>query len=202
MKIPYAALRFSQKEIQDWGVNFERYDRGSNENAYWNKIDPNQNGYVNQFGDITGLKNIIPPLRLSLLPYISAGSRTVPYANRATSNTFLRSGGMDVKYGVNESFTLDATLIPDFGQVVSDNVVLNLSPFEIQFQENRPFLQKGLSFLTKPIFYILDELVLPLMVIMQLIVKWLTIAICRLFQIRVSLNYTMPPSFLEEIKRN
>ena len=54
MKIPYAALRFSKKEIQDWGVNFERYDRGSNENAYWNKIDPNQNGYVNQFGDMNG----------------------------------------------------------------------------------------------------------------------------------------------------
>jgi hypothetical protein len=137
MKIPYAALRFSKKEIQDWGVNFERYDRGSNENAYWNKIDPNQNGYVNQFGDMTGLQNIEPPLRLSLLPYVSAGSRTVPYANRATSNTFLRSGGMDVKYGVNESFTLDATLIPDFGQVVSDNVVLNLTPYEVQFQENQ-----------------------------------------------------------------
>ena len=42
------------------------------------------------------------------------------------SNTWLGSGGMDVKYGVNESFTLDATLIPDFGQVVSDNVVNNL----------------------------------------------------------------------------
>jgi hypothetical protein len=149
MKIPYAALRFSKKEIQDWGVNFERYDRGSNENAYWNKIDPNQNGYVNQFGDMTGLQNIEPPLRLSLLPYVSAGSRTVPYANGTTSNTFLRSGGMDVKYGVNESFTLDATLIPDFGQVVSDNVVLNLTPYEVQFQENRPFFTEGIELFNK-----------------------------------------------------
>ena len=80
---------------------------------------------------------------------MSAGSRTVPYANRATSNTFLRSGGMDVKYGVNESFTLDATLIPDFGQVVSDNVVLNLTPYEIQFQENRPFFTEGIELFNK-----------------------------------------------------
>ena len=41
-------------------------------------------------------------------------------------NEWLRNGGMDVKYGINESFTLDATLIPDFGQVVSDNVVIIL----------------------------------------------------------------------------
>ena len=154
IKIPYSALRFSKKEIQDWGVNFERYDRGSNENGYWNKIDPNQNGFVNQFGDVTGLQNIEPPLRLSLLPYVSAGSRVVPYANGTKSNTFLRSGGMDVKYGVNESFTLDATLIPDFGQVVSDNVVLNLTPYEVQFQENRPFFTEGIELFNKSaLFY-------------------------------------------------
>ena len=35
--------------------------------------------------------------------------------------------GMDLKYGINESYTLDATLIPDFGQVASDDQVLNLS---------------------------------------------------------------------------
>ena len=46
---------------------------------------------------------------------------------------------MDVKYGINESFTLDMTLIPDFGQVGFDNQILNLSPFEIQYDERRNF---------------------------------------------------------------
>ncbi|GAB1398370.1 hypothetical protein MASR1M65_31500 [Saprospiraceae bacterium] len=59
--------------------------------------------------------------------------------------TWLRSGGLDLKYGVNESFTLDATLIPDFGQVVSDNAVNNLTPYEVQFEENRQFFTGRLT---------------------------------------------------------
>lgn len=154
MKIPYSALRFSKKEIQDWGINFQRYTRRNNESAFWNKVDPNQNGFVNQFGNLTGVKNIVPPLRLSFLPYITTGVRTTPYADGTTKTTILRNGGMDVKYGVNESFTLDATLIPDFGQVVSDNVVLNLTPYEVQFQENRPFFTEGIELFNKAgLFY-------------------------------------------------
>ncbi len=41
------------------------------------------------------------------------------------------------------------TLIPDFGQVVSDNLVLNLSPFEIQFDENRQFFKEGTELFNK-----------------------------------------------------
>ena len=61
---------------------------------------------------------------------------------------------MDVKYGINESFTLDATLIPDFAQVQSDNVVLNLSPFDIKFEDYRPFFTEGTELFNKAgIFY-------------------------------------------------
>ena len=51
--------------------------------------------------------------------------------------------GMDLKYGLSSSFTLDASLIPDFGQVEFDNVELNLGPFQQQFDENRAFFTEG-----------------------------------------------------------
>lgn len=153
MKIPYYSLRFAKKEKQDWGLNFQRYVRRSNESSYWNNINPNENGFVNQFGKLSGLENLEPPLRLSFLPYITAGYRTTP-TSKGRVNEFLRNGGMDVKYGVNESFTLDMTLIPDFGQVISDNVINNLSPFEVQFQENRPFFTEGTEIFNKAgLFY-------------------------------------------------
>lgn len=148
MKIPYSSLRFAKKDKQDWGINFQRYVRRSNESSYWNNINPNQNGFVNQFGRLSGLENLTPPLRLSFLPYVTAGYRTTP-TSKGRLNEFLRNGGMDVKYGVNESFTLDMTLIPDFGQVISDNVINNLSPFEVQFQENRPFFTEGTEIFNK-----------------------------------------------------
>lgn len=153
MKIPYISLRFAKKELQNWGIQFQRQIRRTNENCFWNPVDPNVNGFVNQFGDFIGLKNLQPPLRLSFAPYVSTGYRSSPEVN-GYSNKWLRSGGMDVKYGINESFTLDATLIPDFGQVISDNVINNLSPFEIQFQENRQFFTEGTEIFNKAgLFY-------------------------------------------------
>jgi uncharacterized protein DUF5916/cellulose/xylan binding protein with CBM9 domain len=134
IKIPFSAIRFSKNNEQKWGLNFARFIRKINENSIWNPVNPSINGDVNQWGDWTGIRNITPPLRLSFLPYLSGGVRISP-TMKGDVTEFLKSGGMDVKYGINESFTLDMTLVPDFAQVQSDNVYLNLSPFEIKFDD-------------------------------------------------------------------
>jgi hypothetical protein len=148
MRIPYLSLRFSKKDVQTWGVQFLRYMRRNNEQNFWNPVDPNVNGFVNQFGKYVDLRDIQPPLRLSFYPYIATGVRVNEKGNDMGTQ-WLRNGGMDVKYGINESFTLDATLIPDFGQVVSDDVINNLTPFEQKFTENRPFFTEGTELFNK-----------------------------------------------------
>jgi hypothetical protein len=153
IRIPYISLRFTRKEIQNWGLQFMRFVRRNTETSFWSPVDPNINGFVNQFGKLQQLEHIRPPLRLSLSPYLSGGVRFNPEGN-AHETEFLRNGGMDIKYGINESFTMDATLIPDFGQTISDNVVNNLSPFEVQFDENRPFFTEGVELFNKAgLFY-------------------------------------------------
>lgn len=153
MRIPYISLRFAKKDVQDWGLQFLTFTRSNNERSFWNPVDPNVSGFVNQFGNLKGLQNIEPPLRLSFSPYISTGARSTP-VNSSYTNEWLHNGGVDVKYGVNESFTLDATLIPDFGQVVSDPQINNLTPFEVKFQENRPFFTEGTELFNKSgLFY-------------------------------------------------
>jgi hypothetical protein len=153
MRIPYLSLRFSKKKIQNWGLQLLRVTKHTNEISYWNAVDPNVNGFVNQFGELTNLQNIQPPLRLSLSPYLTGGVRISP-DNGGKRTEWLRNGGMDVKYGINESFTLDATLIPDFGQVVSDDVINNLSPYEVRFDEHRPFFTEGMELFNKAgLFY-------------------------------------------------
>ncbi len=161
LRIPYISLRFAKRDVQTWGLQFLRFTRRNNESAFWNAVDPNMAGFVNQFGRYEGLKNILPPLRLSFSPYLSGGVRNMPGltstpegAKTVRTTEWLRNGGMDVKYGISESFTLDATLIPDFGQVVSDNVVNNLTPYEIRFNENRPFFTEGTELFNKAgLFY-------------------------------------------------
>lgn len=153
MKIPYISLRFAKKNLQDWGLQFLRFMRRNNESSFWSHVDPNVNGFLNQFGDYKGIKDVQPPLRLSFSPYLSGGVNISPLKGKYRTE-WLKSGGMDVKYGLSESFTLDATLIPDFGQVVSDNVVNNLTPFEIRFAENRPFFTEGTELFNKAgLFY-------------------------------------------------
>ncbi len=155
MFLPYSAIRFGKKQVQDWGLNIVRRRQKSGEQLFWQSIDPTKNGLLTQEGVLTGLANIKPPMRLQLSPYFSAYANHYPYNQSDIKNTnTLVNGGMDVKYGINQAFTLDMTLIPDFGQVVSDNRVLNLSPFEVKFNENRSFFTEGTELFGKgDLFY-------------------------------------------------
>lgn len=151
MKIPFSALRFSSNNQQSWGINFARLIKRYNEWSSWNFVDKKISNDVSQSGELTGVVNVKPPVRLSLSPYISAYADKYYNENKVD---YRLSGGLDLKYGINEAFTLDMTLIPDFGQVKADNKILNLTPFEIQYQENRPFFTEGTELFSKGgIFY-------------------------------------------------
>ncbi|WP_426059654.1 DUF5916 domain-containing protein [Hymenobacter sp. B1770] len=150
MRIPFSAIRFSNAPEQVWGLNFGRQRRSTRQKFFWNEVKPQVSGFVNQWGELTGLRDLKPPLRLSLTPYVSTYVDHYPFNEQGKRNTATSfNGGADVKWGINESFTLDATLVPDFGQVQSDNQVLNLSPFEVQFNENRQFFTEGTELFNK-----------------------------------------------------
>ncbi|MFT6166296.1 MAG: hypothetical protein ACJAV5_000898 [Vicingaceae bacterium] len=151
-KIPWSALRFPEVEEQFWGINFGREIRRNRERSYWNFVDPTVDGFLTQTGSVEGIKNIKPPVRLFFFPYASAYVEN----NSANGNAFSnrQNIGMDVKYGINDAFTVDMTLIPDFGQARFDNQVLNLSQFEVQFNENRQFFTEGVELFNKAgLFY-------------------------------------------------
>ncbi|MBL7943571.1 MAG: carbohydrate binding family 9 domain-containing protein, partial [Flavobacteriales bacterium] len=154
-RIPFAALRFPEMEEQLWDINFFKEIRRLREHSFWSGVDPGQAGFMTQLGSLTGVKNITPPMRLFFYPYASAyvDFRENGDGSPATRTTSY-NGGMDVKLGLSEAFTLDATLIPDFGQTISDQLVLNVTPFEIQFAENRQFFTEGTELFSKGgIFY-------------------------------------------------
>jgi hypothetical protein len=150
MRIPYSALRFANRENQTWGVNITRRRQKTGQQYMWNPVDPKVNGFVNQEGEWTGIEKIQAPVRLSFSPYLSTYLNHYPYKTNGVKDwTSSINGGMDVKYGISEAFTLDMTLIPDFGQVQSDNKVLNLSPFEVKYNENRSFFTEGTELFNK-----------------------------------------------------
>ena len=149
MFIPFTNLRFPKAEVQNWAFQMTRYNRRYRETEFWNPVNPAQSGFLNQAGVLAGLKDLNPPIRLAVFPYVSAYYEQFGDAKQTTFN-----GGMDVKWGISDAFTLDATLIPDFGQVQSDDQVLNLSPFEVQFNEYRQFFTEGTELFNKAgLFY-------------------------------------------------
>ena len=157
IKIPYSSLRFPSDVIQDWNVQFSREIRRFRESTYWSPVDPTIGGKVQQAGKVTNIENVKAPVRLSLTPYVSGYVNTTynpqSLGKKLTSDNAY-SAGLDLKYGINDAFTLDMTLIPDFGQVISDRQVLNLTPFEIFFDENRQFFTEGIELFNRSrLFY-------------------------------------------------
>ena len=137
--IPYSALRFPNKKNHNWGINFGRNIKDFEEMYVWSPVDERILNYHESLGLVKNIKEINPPTRLFLYPYVQSAVNF--QKNLKPSSSY--SAGLDLKYGISNSFTIDATLIPDFGQVTFDDKELNLTPFEQEFDENRPFFTEG-----------------------------------------------------------
>ena len=146
IKIPYSAIRIPKTGQQLWGVNFWRQIKRVREWSVWNFVNKEISEPTSQEGLLTGIENIDPPLRLALYPYLSGYSQ---FDTTLSNASYSLNGGLDLKLGLDESFTLDMTLIPDFGQTTTDDVVLNLSPFEVRYDEKRSFFTEGTELFNK-----------------------------------------------------
>ena len=144
MKIPYRCLRFDNKSLETWGLQFHRRFRRNEAQYAWNPIDVSKGNIGLYHGELKGLDNLEPPVRLAFYPFVSTVQTSFDGTNEGNYNA-----GMDLKYGITENFTLDATLIPDFSQARFDNVVLNLGPFEQTFSEQRQFFKEGVDLFNK-----------------------------------------------------
>mgnify|MGYP003117025307 CR=1 FL=1 len=144
IEIPYRTLRFADQEKPTWGLQLQRQFRRERSQYSWNTIDPTKGNVGLYHGELKGLDGIKPPVRLNLYPF-STGIINNFDGETDTDLTF----GIDVKYGLTDNFTLDATLVPDFSQAGFDNVVLNLGPFEQTFSEQRQFFTEGIDLFSK-----------------------------------------------------
>lgn len=144
MKIPYRCLRFDNTNLETWGVQFHRRFRRDESQYVWNEIDISK-GLIGQYhGELKGLTNLEPPTRLAFYPFVSTVQNNFEGVYESNFNA-----GLDVKFGITENFTLDATLIPDFSQAGFDNISLNLGPFEQTFSERRQFFTEGVDLFNK-----------------------------------------------------
>ncbi|MCK0115274.1 MULTISPECIES: DUF5916 domain-containing protein [Gelidibacter] len=144
IKIPFVSLRFPKMNEQVWSMQLGRVISSLNEVYVWSQVDKTVGIITHYNGLLTGIKNINPPFRLGFYPFVSGSADH--YKNRFKK---FFNAGMDIKYGIDDAFTLDLTLIPDFGQTAYDDIELNLGPFEQTFGEKRAFFTEGIELFSK-----------------------------------------------------
>lgn len=116
-------------------------------------IPPDAGGWVHLFAELKGIKGIKPQKQLEIQPYAVLKAESFqreegnPYKTGHASNA---SFGLDAKIGITSDITLDLTINPDFGQVEADPSQVNLTAFELFFEERRPFFIEGNNILNFP----------------------------------------------------
>jgi hypothetical protein len=137
IRIPFKTLRFERGSDRVWGVNFSRRIRRKNETDYWSPVPRVYNLYRSGLaGTLTGLAAASQGRNLRIKPWIAAD------AARPVAGASFDAGahaGLDVKYGVTPSLTLDVTAKPDFAQAEADEQQVNLTQFSLYYPEKREF---------------------------------------------------------------
>ncbi len=140
-EIPFRTLRYGSGRPEEggrqvWGINFQRNIRRNNEIAFWAPLSRQRNLYrVSEAGTVHG---IAPPAQrnLKITPYVLGRAERGGTLDGTETD---QEVGVDLKYSVTPSLTLDATWNTDFAQVEADEQQVNLDRFSLFFPEKRPF---------------------------------------------------------------
>ncbi len=148
LRIPLAQLRRAADPGRAWGINAGRVIGRYNETSYLTLRPQQGSGFVSRFAFLEGMNDVERRQRLEFIPY---ATQRAEYRAAAPGNPF-RDGsrnatgaGADLRMGIGSTMQLDATILPDFGQVEVDPAVVNLTDVEVRFEERRPFFVEGNS---------------------------------------------------------
>ena len=155
-EIPWRTLRFAGGE-PEMGFEVRRNLPRRQETDEWAYIPRTESAQVSRYGKLLGVRGLGPARLLQIQPYLATGitlrSNSTAGGGRGSDDGafIVPNGGGDLKLGLTSNLTLDATINPDFGQVEADQVVLNLTTYEIFYPEKRPFFLEGVDLLSTPI---------------------------------------------------
>ncbi len=148
-RIPLSNLRFEVRNgAVSAGISGHRSIHHRNKNILFPKIPREVQGGegMPSLKQPVVFEGLVPKKDLQITPYV-LGSLGASYAQNDPSvfekNTRNQmDAGLDIRYGLTPSLTLDATLNTDFSQVEIDNQIVNLNRFSIFLPERRKFFQE------------------------------------------------------------
>ena len=142
--IPVSELRISRSSSAVWGINFSRNYPNYYEKSFW--VDRDQAQKVSQSGELVGLPAFSKTFSASFYPYAVALNTNRPSTERRaiyTSGGTQVLSGADLRFNIGSSAKGNLTYNPDFATVEADQVVINLTRYEISYPEKRLYFQEG-----------------------------------------------------------
>ncbi|MFN8241049.1 MAG: hypothetical protein U0X39_09930 [Bacteroidales bacterium] len=160
LAIPFKALTFSNKNVQDWTISLLRcVPRNNRYMLAWTPLDRNNPSYMAQGGTVTGIQGIKPGNSLDFLPYAmfeQSGTKkdiSDPVSAIERSKVKARIGG-GVTWSPGPNTTINAVVNPDFSQIESDADQIEVNTtFALYYDEKRPFFMSGMDLLQTPMYY-------------------------------------------------
>jgi hypothetical protein len=126
--IPFVALRFPVTTVQNWGLQFTRFDRTSGELSTWNPQNPLIEDVVLQYGQLEGLKELRQKTRLGINFFMDAQQNYEDNGGLISADSTLRQIAIDGRYGINSASTLDFSIFPDVINYTQNSVLPLSSP--------------------------------------------------------------------------
>ena len=142
MMLPWSMMTLPASESgdRDIGIYIQRAAASIDEDWAYPGLPRTQNRFLSRFPK-TKIKGINPKQQLTFYPYASSSLDAV--GDRAT-----QKAGFDLFWRPTTAFQVTGSFNPDFGNVESDNVVVNLTSYETFFPEKRPFFLEGQEIFT------------------------------------------------------
>jgi hypothetical protein len=148
--IPFASMRFPNKDIQSWRMDFWReHPRETFKQYSWAANDRNVQCWPCQWGTVNGIHDVHPGKGIEILPAFvghQSGGLTDPRGPDSPFKNGDPGGELSLggKYSLSSDVTAEATVNPDFSQIESDAVQIDInSTTALYYPERRPFFQEG-----------------------------------------------------------
>ena len=153
--IPFRSLRFHNDQ-SDWGVVFLRNFPRNSETDFWPRIAADVTGVLSQEGTLHDLEGVSGSHNFQINPYIlGQNERSLvdvdPTNPFFSSRHFENTSGGEVKWILNDSIVLDATINPDFSDVESEQPQFTVDQrYPVYFPELRPFFLENANYFVTP----------------------------------------------------
>lgn len=151
ISVPFKSLRYQSAFTQDWGFNIIRRVQHSGYSSTWTPTRQDNASFMSQNGLLSQLTDMRRGLVLDINPELTSSANR-PAGTDSKFDTDTRDPlGMNVRWGISNNLTVNATFNPDFSQVEADVAQIQFDPRRAVFvPEKRAFFLDGIEMFRSP----------------------------------------------------